>query len=517
MRLATDASAPPRTTAELQRRLQLRLRIICFIMGGATASLAAFATYVRRENLRADPSRFWTEPPLPGVLFLVAVIGAALAIYLSPARRPSLRRLRAIEWASITLTAAFFVVNQTRAMADLFPGLLGKPMELGVAQGAPWGVLILAYAVLIPSSLRYCGWRTGAIAACAFLPDLAILATGGPYDQVVSYIALKIFIIAVMSALALYGSYRIEELGQEAEVARELGQYLLRQVLGEGGMGTVYFAEHRLLRRPCAVKLIRAEQASDEVALARFEREVQSAAALTHPNTVQIYDYGRSEDGTFYFAMEFLPGISLDELVERYGPVEPARAVHVLSQLCGALQEAHHRGLVHRDLKPGNVMLCERGGVPDVAKLLDFGLVAAMHDENVDQRITQAGMVVGTPAFMSPEQCMGDADITPASDIYSLGALGYFLLTGAPPFSGRTAMQTIMAHVNEVPRRVTEVRPEVPAALSDVIAKCLNKQPADRFADAESLEHALAYALASDSARWNSAEARAWWNTRTRA
>jgi len=260
-------------------------------------------------------------------------------------------------------------------------------------------------------------------------------------------------------------------------------------------MGRVYLAEHRFLRRPCAVKLIRAEQAGDEAALARFEREVQAAAGLTHPNTVQIYDYGQSEDGTFYFAMEYLPGASLDDVVARHGPLEPARAVRVLAQLCGALHEAHARGLVHRDLKPGNVMLCERGGVQDVAKLLDFGLVAALQPESADPRITQAGAIVGTPAFMSPEQCVGDAAVAPASDIYSLGALGYFLLTGAAPFGGCGAVQTLVAHVNRTPRPVTELRPEVPEALSDVIARCLAKQPSERYPDAASLERALTTAL----------------------
>ena len=504
-----DASAPVRTTGELEERLRRRLRVTSVIWACATAVIAATAVATRVEELRADPGTFWTEPPLPGVLLLVSLLTAGVVWSLSPRRRLGLARLRAIEWLGVGMTAAFFAVNQTRALGSMLPELLGKPMELGVAQGAPWGTLIVAYGVLIPSSLRHAAGRTAVIAACAFVPELLLLpGADGPVRGVASYLALKTIMIGVMSALALYGSYRIEALGQDAEAARELGQYLLRRMLGEGGMGRVYLAEHRFLRRPCAVKLIRADQAGDEAALARFEREVQSAAGLTHPNTVQIYDYGQSEDGTFYFAMEYLPGVSLDDLVERHGPLEPARAVRVLAQLCGALHEAHARGLVHRDLKPGNVMLCERGGVQDVAKLLDFGLVGALQaDAAADPRITQAGMIMGTPAFMSPEQCMGDADVTPASDIYSVGALGYFLLTGAAPFSGCGAVQTIVAHVNRTPRPITELRPDVPAALSDVIARCLAKQPSERFADAASLERALVHALgptdrAEDGRRW---------------
>lgn len=514
--MATDASTPVHTTSELEERLHRRLRRISVILAYSTGVLAVIAAILRQEHLRADPSTIWTEPPLPGVLFLICLIAVGLIWCLSPQRKLGLARLRAIEWLGVALPALFFVVNQTRALADLLPQLAGRPMELGVAHGAPWGILIVAYGVLIPSSLRHSVLRTAVIAGSAFVPELFLLpGIDAPVPGIMSFLALKAFIIAVMSALALYGSYRIEALGQQAEVARELGQYLLLRRLGEGGMGSVYLAEHRFLRRPCAVKLIRAEQANDEVALARFEREVQSAAGLTHPNTVQIYDYGQSEDGTFYFAMEFLPGIALDELVERHGPLEPGRVIHTLSQLCGALHEAHERGLVHRDLKPGNVMLCERGGVPDVAKLLDFGLVAALQEPATDPRITQAGMIMGTPDFMSPEQCLGDVSVTQASDIYSLGALGYFLLTGRAPFSGRAAMQTLMAHVNEMPRPITELRPDVPVELAKVIARCLAKEPADRFSDVASLERALSRSVGSVG--WTRENARAWWRARAGA
>ena len=513
-RMAADASTPVHTTGQLEEQLRRRLRVISVIWAAVTGVIAITAVIARQEHLRADPSTVWTEPPLPGVLFLVSLITIGVVGSLSPRRRLGLSRLRAIEWLGVATTASFFVMNQSRALAGMLPELRDWPMEFGVAQGAPWGALIVAYGVLVPSSLKHGAARTAVIAACAFLPELVLLpGLDGPVAGLTSFLTLKTIMLTVMSALALYGSYRIEELGQDAEVARELGQYLLRRMLGEGGMGSVYLAEHRFLRRPCAVKLIRADQASDERALARFEREVQSAAGLTHPNTVQIYDYGQSEDGTLYFAMEYLPGVSLDHLVERHGPLDPARAVRILTQLCGALHEAHARGLVHRDLKPGNVMLCERGGVKDVAKLLDFGLVAALENEPADARITQAGMIMGTPAYMSPEQCMGDVNVTSACDIYSVGALGYFLLTGEAPFSGRPALQTIVAHLNETPRPITELRPEVPSELSDVIARCLAKEPAERYPDAASLERALAGSLGS--AGWTDGDARAWWQANT--
>jgi tRNA A-37 threonylcarbamoyl transferase component Bud32 len=508
-RVAPDASSPVRSNDELERRLRRRLRLLASLLAAFTGALALSTIVIRRQAIAAELSMLWTEPPLPGVLLVLSLLAIGLVVILAPRFRPGLGRLRVIEWAGVAMTAAFFVMNQARALPPMLTDFVTKPMEIGVAQGAPWGVLIVAYGVLVPSSFRHSVIRTAVIAACAFLPELILIpGSDAALIGLAPYLVLKTLIIAVMSALALYGSYRIESLNQDVEVARELGQYLLRRSLGEGGMGSVYLAEHRFLRRPCAVKLIRAEQANDEVALARFEREVQSAAALTHPNTVQVYDYGRSEDGTFYFAMEFLPGISLDDLVTQHGPLEPARVVHILRQLCGALHEAHARGLVHRDLKPGNVMLCERGAVPDVAKLLDFGLVAPVELDQADPRITQAGMIMGTPAFMSPEQCLGEA-VTPSSDIYSLGALGYFLLTGAAPFSGRSAMVTLMSHVNDVPQRVSDIRPTVPRELSDVIARCLEKQTAARYPDALAVEQALADALGG--AGWTTQDARTWW------
>jgi serine/threonine-protein kinase len=325
-----------------------------------------------------------------------------------------------------------------------------------------------------------------------------------------TYLVLKAVFITSMSALAVYGGYSIEVLRQDAQDARRLGQYVLKRLLGRGGMGEVHLARHEYLRRPCAVKLIRAERAGDAAALARFEREVQAAAGLTHPNTVQIYDYGHTADGTFYYVMEYLPGITLEDLVAQHGPLPPARAVRILVQICGALREAHGRGLVHRDLKPGNVMLCERGGLHDVAKLLDFGLVSQVVDEPGDP-VTQVGAILGTPAFMSPEQCNADAAVTSSSDIYSLGAIAFFLLVGRPPLVGRSTVQMILAHMYEVPVLVNTLRGEIPMALADVVARCLEKRPSDRYPDAKSLERA--FRSSSETGDWSDEDAHEWWRT----
>jgi serine/threonine-protein kinase len=309
--------------------------------------------------------------------------------------------------------------------------------------------------------------------------------------------------------LAVFGSRHIELLRREANEARRLGQYRLTKRLGSGGMGEVYLAEHLLLRRPCAVKLIRPERVSDPRSLLHFEQEVQSTATLTHPNTVEIYDYGRAEDGTFYYVMEFLPGMSLAEIVSRHGPLSPERAVSLLLQVCGALGEAHAIGLIHRDVKPGNIMACIRGGVYDVAKLLDFGLVEARGGGNAGQDLTFERGLAGTPAYMSPEQAAGRERLDARSDLYSLGAVAYCLLTGHPPFVRENMLQVLAAHGDDPPVFPDHLQRELPADLQALVLRCLEKDPDDRFADAASLEQALS--ACGCAGRWTREKAARWW------
>jgi serine/threonine-protein kinase len=257
-------------------------------------------------------------------------------------------------------------------------------------------------------------------------------------------------------------------------------------------MGEVYRAEHRLLRRPCAIKLIRPEQAGDPRNLVRFEREVQATATLTNWHTVEVYDYGHAADGTFYYVMEYLPGLTLEELVSRQGPLAPHRVVHLLRQMCIALREAHAIGLIHRDIKPGNIIVGERGGMSDVAKLLDFGLVRVPERDPVEQKLTQTGSTVGTPAYMAPEQAAGDETLDGRTDIYSLGAVAYFLLTGRPPFVEKTAVRVLAAHLHERATPPSVFRPEVPSALEAVVLRCLEKKPERRFQTIVELHEACA-------------------------
>jgi serine/threonine-protein kinase len=439
-------------------------------------------------------------------------------------KRPlSLAQLRGIETVlvgAILAHVALIVWLDLHFGSSLVRALAGDRAEgdRSVSYWAlPFFVLIVGYGTLIPNTGRRCILVVG-IMALTPLTILAVagLSLGATLTSKLGFLLLYLAMyMAVALAIATYGSHRIEVLRQVAFEARKLGQYLLKERLGAGAMGEVYLAEHLLLRRPCAIKLIRPERAGDPNILRRFEREVQATATLTHPNTVQIFDYGHAQDGTFYYVMEYLPGLSLEQLVHRHGPLPPERAAHLLRQVCGALREAHTIGLIHRDIKPGNILICERGGLHDVAKLLDFGLVLAPAVSADGAGLTQEGAIAGTPAYMSPEQAGGQETLDLRSDIYSLGAVAYFLLTGQPPFAGRSPAKMVAAHIYEAPAPVSNHRPDVSENLQAVVLRCLAKGPADRFADAESLDIALAGC--QTTCQWSEKQAADWWHSQADA
>ncbi len=295
--------------------------------------------------------------------------------------------------------------------------------------------------------------------------------------------------------------------------AREtrLGAYTLLNMIGEGGMGKVYMARHALLRRPTAVKVLKASEALSREAILRFEREVQAASGLTHPNTIQIYDFGRTPEGTFYYAMEFLPGLTLAELVLIEGPIGPGRVVHILKQICGSLREAHEQSLLHRDIKPLNVMLCERGGLFDFAKLLDFGLVRQLGGSNT-MEISTPGSLIGTPLYMAPERFRDPMSTDPRSDIYSVGAVAYFLLTGRPVFQALTSIDLQNQVLNAEPELPSKRVPHpISTDLERLVLRCLSKDPELRPSSAAALLEALD-ALPGISA-WTQIDAREWWST----
>jgi serine/threonine protein kinase len=306
---------------------------------------------------------------------------------------------------------------------------------------------------------------------------------------------------------------RVEKAAQNAVLeAKELGQYQLEAKLGEGGMGVVYRGRHRMMRRPTAIKLLHPDKTTDDT-IARFEREVQLTCQLNHPNTISIYDYGRTPEGIFYYAMEFLDGINLDTLVVRYGPQSEGRVIHILRQVCGSLAEAHEISLVHRDIKPANIVIGRRGGESDVAKVLDFGLVKAI-DSKKESSLTSAGAVIGTPLYMSPEAIESPDRVDGRSDLYSVAALGYFLLTGTPPFDGKGVIEICMHHSRTPPQRPSErLKRPVSPDLEAVLLKGLAKNPHDRFPTAR--EFAEALAACSSAGDWDSRKAETWWQSIT--
>jgi hypothetical protein len=322
-----------------------------------------------------------------------------------------------------------------------------------------------------------------------------------------------VYLAMALSLLAVGGSSRVYARARsEIAQARQLGQYTLVRELGRGGMGTVYEAKHALLRRPTAVKLISAE-ASDgpnrrvaAEAILRFEREVQLTSQLTHPNTVIIYDYGRTREGVFYYAMEYIDGVNLDTLVHLDGPLPVGRAIHFALQVCGSLAEAHARSLIHRDIKPANLIVCERGGVVDTLKVLDFGLVKSLHGPQV----SAAHVVVGTPHFMAPEVMHTPALADARSDIYALGAVLYWLTTGRTVYDERSSLNTLREMTDVVPP--SGWRPEIPADFERVILRCLSREPAAR--PGSMLELAVELRACRSHGSWSEQDARRYWHER---
>jgi serine/threonine-protein kinase len=276
-------------------------------------------------------------------------------------------------------------------------------------------------------------------------------------------------------------------------------------------MGEVYLAEHEMMKRPCVVKLIRPEKAGDPRMLARFEREVRATAKLSHWNSIDIYDYGRTADGTFYYVMEYLPGHNVGEMVQEYGSFPASRTIYLMDQICAALAEAHGIGLVHRDLKPANIFCAYRGGIFDVAKLLDFGLAKpVMAATETQSQLTMEGTITGSPLFMSPEQASGSENIDARSDIYSLGAVMYLMLTGQAPFMFDHPIKVMIAHASHEVTPPRQLNSDIPEELEEIVLRCLEKDPDHRYQSAVELQRALREVSLDDA--WSPERAVEWWS-----
>jgi eukaryotic-like serine/threonine-protein kinase len=379
------------------------------------------------------------------------------------------------------------------------PAAALAPMEGVMAVSTLLGVR----ALLLPSS----GARTALAGVCMCLgPVLTIFGNAGHFTApwlgprvsgtlFIQWVLVAILLTSVASRV-LYG------LRREVQDARRLGQYTLVERIGEGGMGVVYRAQHALLRRPTAVKLLPQTERLDSIA--RFEREVQLMAELNHPNTVAVYDYGRTAEGVFYYAMEYLDGVDLEGLVAVGGTQPAERVIHFLRQVCGSLEEAHRRALIHRDVKPANLFVCRNRSEPDLIKVLDFGLVKDL--VKADRASSQESSFLGTPLYMSPEAFSAPGSLDARSDLYSLGAVAYFLLTGAPVFSG-SAIEVCAKHLHAAPEPLAGRG--VPADLEAIVLSCLAKQPNARPASARALREVLERCGKANA--WTAQDAEVWW------
>jgi serine/threonine-protein kinase len=400
---------------------------------------------------------------------------------------------------SIVTAEGSLMADAYVAMIDLFPNAMYLAIRAALIPSSPRRTIvimamvgvpkILLSSVLVPAVGGGLAWRAANSGAFPWLPTTSIMMW-----------TIATITCAVTSRV-IYG------LRAEVREARRFGQYVLERKIGEGAMGVVYRATHAMLRRPAAIKLLLKDRAS-EADLMRFEREVQLTSRLVHPNTISIFDYGRTAEGTFYYVMEYLDGLDLQSLVDQYGPIEPARAIHILAQISGALTEAHALGMIHRDIKPANVVLTDRPDESDVVKVVDFGLVKNFGGNLVESAASNA--ITGTPLYMAPEAITQPDTIDGRSDLYALGAVAYFLLTGQHVFEAATVFEVCSKHILEAPVPPSKkLEKPLPADLEAIVLACLAKDRNDRPASAAMLR--TSFLGCADAGRNDQLAARDWW------
>nr|MDQ2643754.1 serine/threonine protein kinase [Myxococcota bacterium] len=480
-----------------QRRLRLNLSIA---VGMWIVLLVAVPLVIARDN-HEEVARFLTQAGFPAHLVTtLLLLVTVLCLYRF---RASLRVLQSIDFVSMVAQSVSI------AMSFVHTAVKWRP-ELAVL--IAMAAIHTLRAALVPTTAA----RSGLLWKLASIPILVGTyyayqdQPGAGYPGGMTMMLMALVWCFVVGVVVTSISWVIYGLQLRVKEAAELGQYELEHKIGEGGMGIVYRARHALLRRPTAVKLLPPDRAGLG-AIARFEREVRLTARLNHPNIVAVYDYGHTPEGLFYYAMEFLDGVDLERLVEADGPQPPGRVVNVLLQIASALAEAHHVGLIHRDVKPANVFLCRRGLELDSVKVLDFGLVR--ETASVDATQSTLNVLTGTPLYMSPEQITDPQHVDGRSDLYALGAVAYFLLTGEPPFTGSSVVEVCGHHLHTVPVRPSErLGQHLPEDLERLVLALLEKKPGQRPSDAQTLVRALrSCASARD---WNHDRADEWWRER---
>jgi hypothetical protein len=483
-----------------QSRLSRFGRVLALVALGYVALVTSVSIWLGQVS--------YNKNSLP--LLLGGAAFAALWLLLRGAPR-SPRFVRAVELATLFVGTTAFASVALVASLTSSPDMIARTLL---------STVLLAYAVYVPSSARHtlvvALLMTVPLATSVFLafsawdpalhdPPAAEWRKGNVGDMAYPATLVTLVLWGIIVAIAVAFSKALYGLRQAVRDIRRLGQYTLEQKLGEGGMGVVYRASHAMLRRPTAVKLLLPDRAGKD-ALARFEREVQRTAMLTHPNTVTVFDYGRSTDGVFYYAMELLDGISLEELVELAGPQPEERVVHLLEQIAASLAEAHDAGLIHRDIKPGNILLVDRGGIADLVKVVDFGLVKDIGAADA----THANVITGTPLYIAPETMNAPESVDGRADLYALAAVGYWLLTGTHVFDGKSILEVCAHHLHSAPEPPsTRLGSAVSADLEALLLACLAKRPGDRPASAQALRARLRGCAAAG--RWTNERAARWW------
>jgi serine/threonine-protein kinase len=455
------------------------------------------------------------------------VLPPTISILLSLAVFALVRWGRQSPASKLNLGLTFEVLGSFGIALAEYQGVAGGITYVGAGEvsdvagfGLSWvSVWVLLFTVVVPSPPRRALFAA-VLSVSAVPASFALYLATGASTVVLGapeYFFALIFPYVIVVGMAGVAASVVYQLGAEVRRARELGSYRLVERLGEGGMGEVWRAEHRLLARPAAVKLIRPDALGPvgperrRVNLQRFEREAQATASMRCPHTVELYDFGVADDGTFYYVMELLTGLDLEVLVQKHGPVPASRVLHLLHQICHSLAEAHEIGLIHRDVKPANIYACRFGREVDWVKVLDFGMVKHQRETGeADPKLTADNVVGGTPAYMAPEQALGEA-VDGRADLYALGCVAYWLLTGQQAFKGRTPIETMMQHVHgtvEPPSRRTEL--PIPSALDETIVALLAKDPAARPQTADELDARL-HEIRVDPP-WTAERAAQWWD-----
>ena len=454
---------------------------------------------------RLGPNAIW---PMPGNLVHGLGIAISLALVWA-ASRLSKKPERLLQLGLV------YEIATAGLVAFLFHWI---PVDLASLRISWICLIVVAYPAIVPSTPL----TTLVVALIAASMDplwLGVAALRGvPIANADAYTLIWYLLPNYISVgIAVLSAHLITGLGRQVTKARELGAYQLEELIGKGGMGEVYRAHHRLLARPSAIKLIRPEvlgagaRSGSSVVVQRFKREAQAAASLRSPHTISLYDFGVTSDGTFYYVMELLEGADLDTLVKRFGPVPAGRAIFLLRHACHSLGEAHARGMVHRDIKPSNIHTCRLGMNVDFVKVLDFGLVKTGATARGETLLTAPDVTTGTPAYMAPEMALGETNVDHRADIYALGCVGYWLLTGRLVFEADTPVKMMLQHIQsapEPPSRFSEI--EIPRELDEILLACLAKSPADRPADTMDLSRRLARIACHDP--WTKERAEAWWD-----